>query len=563
MFEQARVSHWDRSLRIGSIAWPLGLTALILATFLTFPYFPNQDGPAHINSAFVLDKIARGNTYFSEFFENSGIGITNWFAHVLISMFIGVLDPSALAFLIATVCILAFAGLAVFTTRYLLQAPAGAELLFLPIIVTHMLQMGSFNLTMTYPLFIPLLGLCYREANKHAMSNVVAVALLLVCTFLIHVQVALISMCCVLACAFWCLINRLAQDRNWAFMEEISASHPNRTYASIGALFAATLPILSLAAWFVLSNTESLPSTPQYAGLAGKAVHLIFLSSVASYSVFGLAVNALLFVLIALGLGVALLKYRIAGLNAGAQCLLLCALSIFAVWLVVPNGLGDSFNIEERIGAPLLIVVACFLAVTLAKLPHAPGVIAGAVTFVLLLQATDRIIAMTQIQPKLAEIDAVASQIPERSGFLFVSMDRVAEAPQPRSVRTPFKAITRFDPYWTFVGQAVAGRDIAYLQNYQAYRSKQYFPINQKDWLHEILGPHEGFPLGAERLGKVLTHFESAPARADYLILWNDRARGMTSPAITKTMEVILEQYEPYGEANTSLVTLYRLIDAR
>ena len=56
---------------------------LLIAPLLSFTYFPSQDGPAHVNSAAVLQHIANGDEFFQHYFRTTPVGTTNWLTEVV------------------------------------------------------------------------------------------------------------------------------------------------------------------------------------------------------------------------------------------------------------------------------------------------------------------------------------------------------------------------------------------------------------------------------------------------------------------------------------------------
>jgi hypothetical protein len=133
----------------------LGLTILHIIPIWAFDYFPSQDGPSHIDNAYMLLHYSDHATEYSDYYDLNLRPFPNWFSHA------------------------ALAGLMVFAS------PLVAEKTFLTIsfVYSYLLHKGFYNFSFSIPLMFLTIGYWYRRRDRR-MDWRLLVGLNLLLTFL-------------------------------------------------------------------------------------------------------------------------------------------------------------------------------------------------------------------------------------------------------------------------------------------------------------------------------------------------------------------------------------------
>jgi hypothetical protein len=218
-----------------------------------------------------------------------------------------------------------------------------------------------------------------------------------------HIQAALIALIVVGTYGLWIGIQAY-YDSNTLQSRKISSTPFVLTSIQITKIAASCVPVVILIGLFFKQNGSQLTSRPHYVGLLAKLTHIFFLSGVANYSVFGLGVSAGLFCAIIFLIVVSIKVRRRDFFLQPQDCLFLCSALIGTLFFVMPDGIGDAFNIEERIMIPLLFVIITWLAIEIGNMPRQKEILFAVLSF-LLLQTIDRYLAFRTINGKLEEFN--------------------------------------------------------------------------------------------------------------------------------------------------------------
>ena len=314
------------------------------------------------------------------------------------------------------------------------------------------------------------------------------------------------------------------------------------------------------AALFYPRNKGVEASQPEYAGFPMKCAHLFFLSGIATYTVFGMAVAALLFVALAVGVVAALISSIKARALTAADCMLACVLFLLAAFFALPDGLGDIFNLEERIMLPMLLALAGWLALRLP--PRLSGRAAAIIGLVFVaLQTGDRMTGFAQIERNFAEYAEAVPQIPDHSAVIALDLDNIAVSPLPRSLKHPFAAVTRFRPELHFMGTALGEREIAFASNYEATASRPYFPLKYRPWLSDIMGDGAEIAAIASKGSstKMATALKTGAAPVFYLALLVHDTASLDNPKVQALMKAVDADYDKVFASSQGHMTLYRM----
>jgi hypothetical protein len=527
-----------------------------------FQYFPSQDGPAHVNAALALANLTKGTTTLANYFVKGPFPLTNWAATVVLSALRHIVAPTRIESTFVFFYIALMTTGIIITVRYLFRCPPGYALAFFPLAFSHMLHMGSFNLALAYVPFLPLLGLCHRYLLHPSMRLVTLISLTLLLTFTLHVQMALICLGCLGVYITWFLAFGLVRNTRFLQSSGLCEVSPTLRLTDCFMLILACVPVLVMCVLYLeVSGIES--SHPLYAGLLMKFAHLVFLSGVASYSIFGMGVSVLIFALLAVSVWIAMHEMLCPMRLAPADCMLGCSLFILGLFLVLPNGLGNVFNIEERLMIPMLLSLIgwAIIRITPRFSPEHVALLAlGLVT----LQTIDRTLGFEQINRDLNEYAEVGSYVPGHSAIITINLDQVAAARKlHRSLAHPFEVTTRFDPERAFMGTVLKDRDVAFVSNYEAL----YFPLfalKYRDWLSTIVGGRAFDIIAADQadnasLERLIEKLRTGPAPISYLAIWVMDPASVDDPKAQAVLEVIDRNYRKIFTSSSAHMLLYQL----
>ncbi len=535
-----------------SLCW-----ALLLVPPALFPAFPSQDGPAHVNAAVVLNRLAAGDRFLAGYFTDSGVALTNWASTLLFRLWTLAL-PAGRAdqgFAIAYVVMMLAACSAV--RRFLLRAPAGTEMLFYPLVFSHMLHMGSYNLVLADIGFLASVGSGLDCLRRGRAGSFLMLAAALLATCALHVQVGLLALLCVGICGAWALVLAVGAGGLAA-----AAGGWRRGLVRSAGFALAAVPASLLVVAFSLQISAGMKSHLGAPDLLRRLGHLVFLTGIATYSVFGAIVSVLLAGLLGLLVAVAL-RRRWRGSGGGpADALLACAVVLGALFLLVPSGFGEALNVEERLMIPWLLVVLCWLAVS--------GLGGGTwrmmrlvVIATLALQALDRTIAFAAIDRTLADYASARRCVPDGAALIAIDLDAVAGRPLHRSLARMFAPTLRFDPYVSYAGILAGQSEIAVVSNYETLPSLPYFQLKLQPWLGRLVGD-AAMQYLAERqsedgaFGHMLERLRGAPRPVDYLLLWSLDPVTAQAPAATALVQAVSADFVPVCRSDAGFAAVYR-----
>lgn len=565
-WEQSAVSDLSATNRSDrrSGAWLVSAAAILLAPILIFARFPSQDGPAHLNSALALLGLADGRPPFADYFFARSTDPTNAAVTIILQALSHVAPADQLERLYVGLYVLIFCGVAWLCIRHILKAGVASFLLLCTLVFSHMLHMGSYNLTLAYTGFLLVIALCCAHLREPRGFRLAAIAAALLGTYFLHVQVAILAAVCVGLTGAAMLLRAVIEKPS------DGRGHAAAIWAGVrqtGWLALCGLPTAAFFLVYYLRNAEGLEAVSHvsHVGLVGKGVHLALLSGVANYSVFGLAVCGLLAALLIV-LGVfALGELRGRGLRPH-DLLGAFAIVLAAIYVVMPNGLGEVLNIEERVMIPLLMTVICWLGVS-TRLVAKPWV-AGAAFALLALQTTDRLVAFRHFNLQAAQALSLRTCLPTQGAVMVVDLDLVARLPVVRDWRRPFDSALRFEPFANVGGMILGDRPIAWANNYQAEIPRLYFALKQQPWLVDLLGPENvTFALWREgRTGAFTQIVDRMPAArhpVDYLILWSTDPKARQAPRVTAAWRGVRAAYQEVAASPDRSAVLLRLKTAR
>ncbi len=242
-----------KSLRsIQPSVWILyaGLAVACTSPVWGVAYFVNQDGSAHIESAYLMTEVLRGNPIISETYILNSICIPNSSVHIILALLLQIFTAFTATKIV--VCGL-FAGVvgAVGWLRFMTVGIDGLKtsLLIGSVVGFNWLWLsGSYNFIFSVIIFAFTLGLYWEWRERLSLGRAAILTLLLIVAYFSHIMGFLI-----LAGSLIVLALRLEKSLR---------------FRTLVITLACLLPIVPLAIWYAaISNDGSRPS-PVWRSLA-------------------------------------------------------------------------------------------------------------------------------------------------------------------------------------------------------------------------------------------------------------------------------------------------------
>jgi hypothetical protein len=245
------------------------------------------------------------------------------------------------------------------------------------------------------------------------------------------------------------------------------------------------------------------------------------------------------------------------------DCLLFCGASILFLFFVLPDGLGDAFNIEERLMTPLLLAAACWFVMKSKNKVSLTKTISF-VMIVLTLQTIDRLIAFGETDRDLEEYAEVEKYIPDRSAVFAIDLDQVADLPLDRKLGSPLTLALRFGPERAFLGTIIGNRNIAFISNYEALEVRPYFNLKYQPWLNSIVGDDDFDVIARNELEKkslssLIGQIRAGKAPILYLVTWSLNPQSLDDLRSQAALKAIEINYNRVFTSSRSHLSLYRL----
>lgn len=557
--------------RAGGLIAIVGLgLALNFLPVLLFQYFPTQDGPAHLNTAAAVSRLnSSEGAFFSQVFEATAAHSTNFLATKTMSalLSIGLTDVDKITWLVLMSCMVLVIGinLGAISRSSLVLAPLG--FLLTGGVITHL---GFMNYFVGLIVFVQTLFLFNRGLQYPNTAWLITTLLLAIITYLAHplAGLALGAVLGPFAVAQLTLARwrrRMGGGTSTLWGGEFPLAIPVAAFLVCIVLlaFAANDGAAQIGRLFEQSiagahPAMSLPASQTEISLARRVLRAATLTNLVSYSVY----DRLFSLTFLLTFG-ALLWRRLATLKMhpvnAADGWLVSAATLFGLAVAIP------VKFELFLFLRLTTCMA-FVLLLWAAAQHFSQRQMRTVFFVGLLASLGSLAWQlewtSRLNRVLDEYASIATIIPERSTVLSIhNADRNPDG--CKALALP-KLPCAFKPTLHFLGQVVAGRNVALLTNYQLRPGTGFFPLTlRRPWsgytpyIEEFLQwdlPKNSRARSA-KLAPVLQLL--ACQSPDLIVTWNDRrAEGQNDVTFDANIAPLLSGYRriftsrPSGAAN-------------
>jgi hypothetical protein len=435
------------------------LTAIVACTVLhlvpvwLFQYFPTQDGPTHLENAFILTQYTAAGVPWRAYYTINTFLVPTWLDHLALAGLMK-LAPAHTAekvflsgYLIGTV--LAFS----YCLRCLNRASVFCTVLIFPFLYNYLMHMGFYSFSYSFVPYLVLVGYFFR----HRLSRPTAgrLALLFFLSLLVYL---LHPVAWAMACAF--AVPVFLNDARKAMKTPDRIRVIVRRLLPVTAILAVAIP----AALFVSGNAKggfgSPDVLPRLAGLLG----LDFLVSFGYREyIFTLGLGALLLLLVLRGGRTLFLRGRYAGL--------LGALVLYAaMYLILPDYLFGGGWLTARLGLFTLLLFLLWLGANFRVWRFRAGLQIGAYAIATGLLVTHSL-SDAELNEYLREYLSPAPLLAPGATLLPLSLAHAGKDPGGKDL-APARKIC---PFVHAAGHISVDRGVVEFSNYEA--SKGYFPL--------------------------------------------------------------------------------------
>ena len=501
--------------RLQYCTWKNLFIALLLIHVLPiwiFPYFPTQDGPAHVyNSKVLKDYHDTDNHEIREAYRLNLRLFPNWTSHASMTALMYVVPPmiAEKIFLTVTVALLPL------SLCYLLGAIDRRHVLFslVGFIFSHhnLLHMGFYNFSLSVSLALFTLGYWWKHRHDIHVRQIVVLNVLLVLTYVTHFGSYALLLAAMALIALFDFVSGAVKHLRGLEKTEFSTPTVWRAIRSqlapLGAYGGYMLLAYILGLVFFLRTRQPFDeSVPEMEWLTNYFWNMLIL---VSYTDWHIGVTRIILgVLLVAALATIVHRIWKRQWFTERDVFLLLAIIFAVIFFKSPSNQSGGSWVNERI----YIYVFLFLSAWFAAFHKSLRYIFGAALVILSLIHIGRYYyEYAVLQPEISEQVAATKLIKPHSTFVLGDGSGLSEPLGDVKYVNPF----HHSPCY----YALAAKDVVYLDNYEARFS--YFPVN---WASH--------PSKEDK------------ANADYVLIWHD-------PGDNKDKD--LEKYwEKYNLVHTS-----------
>jgi hypothetical protein len=503
-----------------------GLIAVHLVPLWVLPYFPSQDGPAHLALANILREYGGpGGQVLREYFVRDPGAVTNWFVYFVLAYGLGFLPVAVAEKVFLSAYVVLFPVAARYAVRGVEPRNAFLALLAVPFTYSYLLAMGFYNFCFSLVAFLFALGYWLRHGERLGWRDGIAFALLALWVYVCHVL------------SFGMLVAAVGTLGAWEVFSR-GWSQARR----LGGTALALLPGVLLMISFMTGSGLGTTSLP----VRYKLLQLVTLDSLVSFDprtrFFGYAAAALL---------AALSVWALSRRPMRGKGWLAVVAVFLALVLAMPTNLGVGGFISWRLSLFTVLALILWLAHFDPPAPVRRWVAILSVSLALGLLG----LLWTRwwaVDDYMAEYLSAGERIPEGSTLLHLSYAHQGRWPDGHPIAF------RVEPFLHAGSRIPAGRTVADLWLYAA-DFPGYFPLHYRPernpYDHIGVGPS---PEEAPPRVEFLTYPERTGGRVDFVLLWQVHWE-WRHPAVQAVRRQLEAGYERVWVSPRGLAELWRV----
>ena len=530
-----------------------GLIVLNLLPMWVFPFFPSQDGAAHLHSAVALRALASDDMFFQGYYESNWRIASNQAYHLMLvglSYFFSFLVAEKL---ILSLYVIALPIAILFAIRQLRSRNSLAVFLVFPVIYSYVLHMGFYNYCLGLIVFLLAIGLYFRFTRAPTPSNSIVLSAALLVTYFFHVVVTAGALLAIGSMAVARLLSGIFLRQQQPKMKLTGLTRSK--WKEAGLLALAIMPVIIVSIDYLLStvNFVAREDASLFSMVTKSLPKLVVapspLQALTTFSMVDLLISlpwALLLLILA---GISLKTDRRHGDDNQYVFLGFGVVVFLILILAIPKAIGPIHFLFGRFLPYFYFLYILWLSTKSLT----PFIWRHAVIFVIALSVANiayRLPIYAELNYDIAEFTSAASHIEDNSTVFSIVLGKTVPGGLSKmGPRLRFEHIKPSTP-----GYIGLQRRIVNLGNYQAVRD--YFPIKFRDETnpHLLL-----FGYG----GKFEINFDAYETetgrKVDYVLLWGSLDKEIYREEVSSLLSEISRRYTlVYVSKPRGLMRLYR-----
>lgn len=458
----------------------LALIAIHIVPIWGFKFFPSQDGPSHLESAFMLRHYWDDSFSFRSYYEVNSAPVPTWFSHAILAGLMFFLPPLVAEKTLITAYIIAFTLSVFYFLSSFGKEKTYFSLLALAFTYNFFLHAGFYNFCFSIAFMIFALGYWNQHRDKKCtLAFAVKINVLLTIIYFCHVLTQLITLGSILL---------------------LTMIHSRWQLRKVLRMAGLLIPSYFLPIYYVRSQEASVILRFPIAKRLSRFAYIDTLHYFDPQQRYlGLALGIVFALGLAISLGASLRRNGIRrhSESKSSKPFLILALVLLLVYLIAPrSAYGGSGLLYRLIPLPYLIMIPCLDSRMWRSVRVAMGT---AAVVIILIQVGLTVHYYRVLNHELKIYTSGASMMERRGTFIALNFDH----------RGPSD---RVQPFRHASGYYTIATGLTNIANYEA--AKGYFPIAYR--------PHAN---PYETLGKVESttgnvDLSKYPIPIDYVILW-------------------------------------------
>jgi hypothetical protein len=186
---------WPHTRRSHRIYWLLIiLTVIHIVPMWAFRYFPSQDGPSHVENAYLLLHYFDEDTRYRTYFDLNPAPLPTWFSHATLACLMVFLSPLVAQKVLLTIYVIVFVASMLYFLRSVGEESVFFMLLAFPFAYSYLFHMGFYNYAFSFPLTFLVIGYWWRRRERGLRWRlIIELNLLLILLYFCHVVSQLLA----------------------------------------------------------------------------------------------------------------------------------------------------------------------------------------------------------------------------------------------------------------------------------------------------------------------------------------------------------------------------------
>lgn len=549
---QGWLSRWENLLFVL-------LIVVHLIPLWVFPYFPSQDGPAHIYNASVLREYhVLDHSIFREYYLLNQKLSPNWFSHLIMAGLMYIVPP-----LVAEkILVSGYVILLPLSMRYALRVirPDAGVFAFLafPFIYNYTLHKGFYNFSYSQPMFFFVVGYWLKYQNRFTLRRILTLSLLSLLLYFCHLFSLVTAYIMIAVLTIWLTVLDYTQHSSQQppNLGVLSRAFFRRSLVSA----CAFLPTLILAVMFLSQKAATSSdnfswSFPGKRYLFNLVLNLLSLQSIVTFEKLELLFSTALVILF-VGVGLHLLRSKVVNRQLNFwDGFLLTAVVYVVIYLFGPSGMAGSETIKGRLlSYPFFALILWFGAQSHTRfLKQRVQIVAMVISLILLGMHTMK---YAELNNDLKEYVSGMDLIEPNKTLLPISF-----ANSFGSMPFDWYLSPEVKPFCHASKHISMQKHLVDLANYEA--NQFYFPTLFRPQLNPYI--HMGvrddcndFPPPVN----FLAYSQRTPGKVDYVLFWRRDGKFLDDPNTKSIFRQLKQGYELiYTSPQRGFMQLYRRKD--